>query len=151
VTLLSCEELSGTFTRLSLDLQLIGDGGSRRIKMSGLDMLLVTHELLVWLGGSRISLVAIVLSGLACSGLYPCFLALTGTLYSRVSGSALGILTTTAGLGGIFICWLTGIISEQTDLGMGFIVPVSCSLAALLIFAVHFRTFYRKEEGFTSA
>lgn len=39
---------------------------------------------------------------LACSGLYPCFLALTGTLYSRVSGSALGILTATGGVEFLF-------------------------------------------------
>ena len=100
----------------------------------------------VWLGDSRISMFSVVMSGLACSGLYPCFLALTGTLYSSVSGSALGILTTTAGLGGIFICWLTGIVSQRADVQMGFIVPVLCSLIAMLIFAINYRPLCLEEE-----
>lgn len=105
----------------------------------------------IWLGDSRISMFSVVLSGLACSGLYPCFLALTGTLYFRVSGSALGILTTTAGLGGILICWLTGIVSQRTDVQMGFIVPVLCSLVAMLVYAINYRPLYVEETSIQTA
>ena len=105
----------------------------------------------IWLGDSRISTVSVVLSGFACSGLYPCFLALTGSLYFKVAGSALGILTTTAGLGGIVICWLTGIVSEHLNMQQGFIVPVLCSLMAMLLFALNFRPLFHKEELFVTA
>lgn len=107
--------------------------------------------LLVWLGDSRISMLAVALSGLACSGLYPCFLALTGTLYYRVSGTALGILTTTAGLGGIVICWLTGIVSEETSVQLGFIVPVLCSMFAFLIYTTIYRPLCSEERGLQAA
>lgn len=101
----------------------------------------------IWLGDSQLSMFSVVMSGLACSGLYPCFLALTGTLYSSVSGSALGILTTTGGLGGIFICWLTGIVSQWTDVQMGFIVPALCSLIALLIFTINYHSLCLEEKS----
>lgn len=103
--------------------------------------------LLVWLGDSRTSMVSVAFCGLACSGLYPCFLALTGTLYYRVSGTALGILTTTAGLGGIIICWLTGIVSEEANVQLGFIVPVLCSMIAFLVYTTIYRPLCSEERG----
>ena len=103
--------------------------------------------LLVWLGDSRTSMVSVALCSLACSGLYPCFLALTGTLYYRVSGTALGILTTTAGLGGIIICWLTGIVSEEVNVQLGFIVPVLCSMIAFVVYTTICRPLCNEDRG----
>ncbi len=92
---------------------------------------------LAWYGGTWLAVVAIGLSGFTFSGIYPTSLALSGTLFPKVQGSALGILSTTGGLGSIVLCWLTAFVAGLTNLNTGFSVMILASFLALLVFQVN--------------
>ncbi len=61
------------------------------------------------------------LSGLALSGVFPGLLGMTGKIYSEIPGAAMGILATGAGLGSVIIPWLMSLISQVTNLKIGFL------------------------------
>jgi fucose permease len=94
---------------------------------------------LVWKTIGWMSGIALVASGLACSGIFPCLLALTGTLFFEVAGTALGILGTASGLGGMIICALTGVLFQKASVQLGYIVIVLSSLSALVLFLINYR------------
>ncbi len=96
-------------------------------------------------GPQWISGLGIVVSGLACSGIFPCLLALTGTLFSDLAGTALGILSTMGGIGGMFLCWLIGFTSRFYGIEAGFGVLIFSSLISLAIFLTVYKTFLREE------
>jgi fucose permease len=104
--------------------------------------------LLAWRSAGAVSLVFVALNGLACSAVYPSLLALTSQLFKAVEGSALGILSTLAGLGSILICWLNGFVAQRTSVDTGFSVLVAASCGALILFAINFRrTLGREQEA----
>jgi fucose permease len=61
------------------------------------------------------------LNGLAQSGVFPSLLGMTGKIYSKIPGTAMGILATGAGFGSVIIPWLMSLIAQLTDLRAGFL------------------------------
>jgi fucose permease len=61
------------------------------------------------------------LAGLALSGVFPSLLGMTGKIYSKIPGAAMGILATGAGLGSVAIPWLMSLIAQWTNLKAGFL------------------------------
>jgi fucose permease len=123
---------------------------SARISNSAIILTLLLFLLIVvfaiWAGQGWVSAGAVMLSGLACSGIFPCLLALAGTLFHDVTGTALGVLGMTSGLGGMSACWLTALISQRTDVGVGFVVVIISSFMALVLFSTQYRSLLRKEN-----
>jgi fucose permease len=101
---------------------------------------------LIWRCMGALSLVFIALSGLACSAIYPSLLALTSLLFKSVEGSALGILSTLAGLGSILICWLNGFVAQRTTVETGFFVLIAASCGALTLFGLNFPRLLESER-----
>jgi fucose permease len=106
----------------------------------------VTSLFAVWKGWGWVSAAALTASGLACSAIFPCLLALTGTLFSEVAGTSLGILATMNSLGGMTIIWICGLLSQRISLEFGFGVMVFSSLAAVLLFAGNYRNLVGEER-----
>ena len=105
----------------------------------------------VWRGGAWISAAALIAAGLACSAIFPSLLALTGTLYSEVAGTSLGVLATMNSLGGMSIIGTSGLLSQRFGLQLGFGVMAFSSLAALLLFMISYRNLVREEKIRSSA
>jgi len=123
---------------------------STRIQNSKIILALLSFFLITlivaWRGEGWVSGIALILSGLACSGVFPSLLALTGTLFHEMTGTALGILAMMAGLGGMSVCWGTASISQRTNLAFGFITFIVSSLVSLVLFGVYYLHFLRKED-----
>lgn len=100
---------------------------------------------LIWQGNGWFSFAALILSGLACSGIFPGLLAINGIMFFNVAGTALGILSTMGGVGSILIIWLTGVVSQRTSVEFGFVVVVFSSLAALILFLASYRAICQSE------
>ena len=123
---------------------------SRRSRITLFLLVLQAASLLgAWLGSEKAALVFIVLAGLACSAIYPSLLALTSLMFKTVEGSALGILSTLAGLGSIGICWLNGLVSQRTNVAFGFCVLVGASCMAFVLFALNYRRVHDEETAIT--
>lgn len=103
--------------------------------------------ILAWYGETWLAVTAVGLSGLTFSGIYPTSLALSGALFHRVQGSALGILTTMGGIGSIILCWLTGYIADLTNINTGFSVMILACFMALLLFQVNHKALGRRESA----
>lgn len=103
---------------------------------------------LVWLLPGSSSAVLMAFSGLAFSGIYPTSLALSGTLFPKVTGSALGVLSTGGGLGTVLLCWLTGYVADLTHMNTGFIVMGLASVIAILLFQFYYLAMREKESIF---
>lgn len=92
---------------------------------------------LLWVFPGRAAVIMLALSGLTFSGIYPTCLALSGILFPRIAGSALGILSTLGGLGTILLCWLTGYVADLTNMSGGFILLILASFIAVLLFQIY--------------
>jgi MFS family permease len=112
----------------------------------GLLLLHLISIIVAWRGNGWVSAVAIVMSGLGCSGIFPCMLALTGNLFHAVTGSALGILASMIWVGAMTIVWAFGIISENLTMGSGFSAMVFSSLAAFSVFLFKYRRLVEEER-----
>lgn len=99
----------------------------------------------IWQGDGWVSFSAVILSGLACSGIFPGLLALNGVMFFNVAGTALGILSTMGGVGSILIIWMTGVVSQRISAEFGFVVVVLSSLAALILFLTSYRAICQSE------
>ncbi len=106
----------------------------------------VTSIFVVWKAWGWFSAAALTASGLACSAIFPCLLALTGTLFFEVAGTSLGILATMNSLGGMTIIWISGLLSQRVSLEFGFGAMAFASLAAGLLFAGSYRSLVREEK-----
>lgn len=146
------------FASISLSIYLILLGAGRltcswlslRLRSSTIILALLVFFLatltVTWQGEEWVSATALILSGLACSGIFPSLLALTGTLYENVAGTALGILAMMSGLGGMSVCWITGLISERTTLAVGFVAFVVSCLVSLILFGLFYPHFLKEEK-----
>ena len=106
----------------------------------------VTSLFVVWQGSGWVSAAALTVSGLACSAIFPCLLALTGTLFFEVAGTSLGILATMNSLGGMTIIWVSGLLSQRVSVTFGFGAMIFSSLAAVLLFAGNCGALAREER-----
>ncbi len=101
---------------------------------------------LAWQGDGWLAVAALALSGFTFSGIFPTALALTGALYPHVEGSALGILSTTSGMGGVVLCWLTGYVAELANMRIGFMVMMLACISALVLFQINYKILARRES-----
>lgn len=124
---------------------------SYRILNSKIILVLLFMQLacviIAWLADGWTSAVALALSGLGSSGVFPCLLALTGTLYFKLAGTSMGILAAMNWVGGMVIVWAAGILSQRVSLSFGFIAMVISSFSALLIFSSKFKTLVQSERA----
>ena len=112
-------------------------------------LVLQTISLFVaWRSEGWMSALALVASGLACSGIFPCLLALTGNLFFEVAGTALGLLASMNSLGGVCIVWISGMLSERSGIGFGFLAMVISSAAGLLLFLLRYGALAKEEKTF---
>lgn len=121
-----------------------------RISNSGILLILLPSlaiiSFIAWKGQGWVSAIGVMMTGLACSGIFPSLLALTGEIYHDMAGTAMGIIGMMSGFGGMFFCWLTALISQKTDPSLGFIVPIVSSVMALALFLVQYRPLLRGEQ-----
>jgi len=103
--------------------------------------------LVAWRNEGWASALALVASGVACSGIFPCLLALTGSLFFEVTGTALGLLASMNSLGGVCIVWISGMLSERGGIGFGFLAMVLSSAAGLLLFLARYRSLVEEERA----
>jgi fucose permease len=103
--------------------------------------------LVAWQTSGWISAVALAVSGLGCSGIFPSLLALTGTLFFNVAGTSLGVLAAMNWVGGMVIVWMAGLLSQRVSVQFGFVAIVLASLAALAVHLLKYKTFLRAETA----
>ena len=108
---------------------------------------LICITFIAWQGEGWVSAAGVMLAGLACSGIFPSLLALAGEIYPDMAGTAMGFIGMLSGFGGMFFCWLTAFISQKTDPGFGFIVPILSCSAALVLFLLQHRAMLAAEQG----
>jgi MFS transporter, FHS family, glucose/mannose:H+ symporter len=123
---------------------------STRIRNSKIILALLSFYLITlivaWKGEGWVAGIGLIMTGLACSGIFPSLLALTGTLFHEVTGTALGILAMMSGLGGMSVCWITALISQRTTLGFGFITFILSSFVSLVLFGLFYSHFLKEEN-----
>ena len=101
--------------------------------------------LVAWQASGWISAAALAISGLGCSGIFPSLLALTGTLFFNVAGTSLGVLAAMNGVGGMFIVWMVGLLSQRVSVQFGFVAIVLASLAGVVVHLLKYKTFLHAE------
>ena len=103
--------------------------------------------IVAWQASGWISAAAVAVSGLGCSGIFPSLLALTGTLFLNVTGTSLGVLAAMTWVGGMFIVWMAGLLSQGVSVQFGFIAIVLASLAGVMVHLLKYKTFLRAETA----
>ena len=98
-----------------------------------------------WQASGWIAAVALAISGLGFSGIFPSLLALTGTLFFSVAGTSLGVLAAMNWVGGMFIVWMAGLLSQRVSVQFGFVAVVLASLAGVIVHLLKYKTFLRSE------
>jgi len=102
--------------------------------------------MIAWQGKGWISAAGVAVAGLGCSGLFPCLLALTGTLFSDLAGTSMGALTSAGYVGGMFIVWASGYSSQKLGLNYGFVPMLLGSLTCCFFFFYHSRLLLAEER-----
>jgi fucose permease len=105
----------------------------------------LTALLVAWQASGWICAAALAISGLGCSGIFPSLLALTGTLFFNVAGTSLGVLAAMTWVGGMFIVWMAGLLSQRVSVQFGFVAIVLASLAGVIVHLLKYKTFLRAE------
>jgi FHS family glucose/mannose:H+ symporter-like MFS transporter len=77
--------------------------------------------------------------GLAMSGVFPTLMGMAGRIYSETPGTAMGLIATGAGLGSMAIPWLMSLISQLTNLRLGFLSFEIYLVAALILICINFK------------
>ena len=83
----------------------------------------------------------LMLCGFAQSAVFPCLLALTGKLYPQNPGTAMGLVSTGAGLGSMVVPWLLALVSQLTSLQIGFLFLDVFVLICLGLMGLGFKGF----------
>jgi FHS family glucose/mannose:H+ symporter-like MFS transporter len=100
----------------------------------------VSLILLLLLSNEVLNLVFCFLAGCGFSGLFPILLALGGTMFPSRSGTAVGIISTSAGLGSAMMPWVVSQIAEGRSLGLGMGISVLTAFLGLCLVLVASRT-----------
>ena len=79
--------------------------------------------------------------GFAQSAVFPCLLALAGKLYPQNPGTAMGLMSTGAGLGSMTVPWLLALVSQLTSLQTGFLFLDVFVLICLGLMGLGFKGF----------
>ncbi len=87
------------------------------------------------------AIVFLGICGFAQSGVFPILIAVTGKLYPRKPGTAIGIVATGAGLGAMSVPWLMAVVSQSTSLQTGFYFLDLFVVACLALMATHLKHF----------
>jgi fucose permease len=101
--------------------------------------------IVAWQASGWISAAALAVSGLGFSGIFPSLLALTGTLFFNVAGTSLGVLAAMNWVGGMFIVWLAGLLSQRVSMQFGFVAIVLASLTGIMVHLLKYKSFLRSE------
>ncbi len=110
--------------------------------------------IVAWQGTGWVSALGVAIAGLGCSGLFPCLLALTGTLFFDLAGTSMGALTSAGYVGGMFIVWASGYFSQKFGLSYGFVPIILGSLICCAFFLTRSAFLLaeeQKHEGRTSS
>jgi fucose permease len=83
----------------------------------------------------------LMLCGFAQSAVFPCLLALAGKLYPENPGTAMGLVSTGAGLGAMSVPWLLALVSQLTSLQTGFLFLDVFVLICLELMGLGFKGF----------
>ena len=101
--------------------------------------------LIAWQASGWLSAVAVAISGLGCSGIFPSLLALTGTLFFNVAGTSLGVLASMIWVGGMCIVWMAGLLSQRISVQWGFVAIVLASLSGIMVHLIKYKPFLHAE------
>jgi len=83
----------------------------------------------------------LMLCGFAQSAVFSCLLALAGKLYPENPGTAMGLVSTGAGLGAMSVPWLLALVSQLTSLQTGFLFLDVFVLICLGLMGLGFKGF----------
>jgi fucose permease len=101
--------------------------------------------IVAWQASGWIAAAALAISGLGFSGIFPSLLALAGTLFFNMAGTSLGVLAAMNWVGGMFIVWMAGLLSQRVSVQFGFVAIVLASLAGIVVHLLKYKTFLRAE------
>jgi len=145
---------------LGLSLFAIGIGIGRVLSgwfVSRIGITRVLFILLLILIGSLLSLLTItsgpwigvscLMAGVGCSGLFPGLLTLGGIHFPHLSGTAIGILGTAAGIGSTFMPWSMSWVSQTSTLWKGFLFVFFSALLTFILLSLSFRRFRLIEKA----
>jgi len=145
---------------LGLSLFSIGMGIGRLLSgwiVSKIGITTVLFFLLLLLMGSLFFLLRITagpwiwvscfMAGVGCSGLFPGLLTLGGIHFPHLSGTAIGILGTAAGIGSTFMPWSMSWISQASTLKRGFSFVFFSVLLTFILLSFSFRRFRLMEKA----
>ena len=102
--------------------------------------------MITWQGNTWVAALALALAGFGFSGIFPSLLALTGSMFFELAGTAMGVLASALWIGGMFIVWAAGLLSQRVSIQLGFIAIVIASAAAFIVFLLKYKTFSREEK-----
>jgi len=102
--------------------------------------------IVAWQGKGWISALGVAMAGLGCSGLFPCLLALTGTLFFDLAGTSMGALTSAGYVGGMVMVWASGYFSQKFGLNYGFVPIILGSLICCSFFLYKRKIILLEEE-----
>lgn len=87
------------------------------------------------------------MAGMGCSGLFPGLLGLGGLHFPHLSGTAIGILGTAAGVGSTLMPWSMSWISQSSTLKGGFMFAFFLSLLTLILLGFSYKRFRLIEKA----
>ena len=91
--------------------------------------------------------VSCFMAGVGCSGLFPGLLTLGGIHFPHLSGTAIGILGTAAGIGSTFMPWSMSWVSQDATLKRGFLFVLFSALLAFILLSFSFKRFRLIEKA----
>jgi fucose permease len=110
------------------------------IYLLGLISLLFVALLISVLAPGKWTIPFFGLCGFAHSGIFPCLLGMTGKLYSKNPGTAMGMIATGAGLGSMIVPWLMSLVSQVVNLRVGFLSFEIFVITCLILMGINFKS-----------
>jgi len=83
--------------------------------------------------------VSCFMAGVGCSGLFPGLLTLGGIHFPHLSGTAIGILGTAAGIGSTLMPWSMSWVSQDATLKRGFLFVLFSALLTFILLSFSFK------------
>lgn len=102
--------------------------------------------------GSGLSLFAFPLIGLFYSIIFPTVIAIVSNTFTNQVGSAIGLLSTAAGLGGMLSAWFIGFFGEIIGVNYSFFITTMCIIAVIILinmFVIYQKSRFHKRGEIT--